>query len=385
MAKGRIKLGVDLELNKSNINTIRTELNKISKMTGTDLMKINPELNLGDAVAQLTKVKDTAHGVEKALDKAFNSSIGTIDLTRFNSELQKSGLTVQKIQKDFLSVGATGTNAFRNLSTQLLTTNMKLKESHSLLDSMAETMGNTIKWGIASSAMNSFTGGIAKAYSYVVGLDSALTDILIVTEKSREEMERFAVAANKSAQNLGTSTRDFTEAALIYYQQGDDDAIAQAKAEITLKTANVTGQSADTVSEQLTAVWNGYKVDAAEAELYIDKLAAVAATTASDLEELSTGMSKVASAANIMGVDIDQLNAQLATIVSVTRQAPESVGTALKTIYARMGDIEAGLDTETTLGLYALVPINCFKYHAACVLISTNATCSPFSVISRFV
>ena len=63
-------------------------------------------------------------------------------------------------------------------------------------------------------------------------------------------------------------------------------------------------------------------------------------------------MSKVASAASVMGVDVDQLNAQLATIVSVTRQAPESVGTALKTIYARMGDIEAGLDGETSLGNY---------------------------------
>ena len=63
-------------------------------------------------------------------------------------------------------------------------------------------------------------------------------------------------------------------------------------------------------------------------------------------------MSKVASAANVMGVDVDQLNAQLATIVSVTRQAPESVGVALKTIYARMSDIKSGLDDETTLGNY---------------------------------
>jgi TP901 family phage tail tape measure protein len=38
--------------------------------------------------------------------------------------------------------------------------------------------------------------------------------------------------------------------------------------------------------------------------------------------------------------------------VSVTREAPEAVGTALKTVYARMSDIEAGLDTETTLGEY---------------------------------
>jgi len=71
----------------------------------------------------------------------------------------------------------------------------------------------------------------------------------------------------------------------------------------------------------------------------------VAATTAADLEELSTGMSKVASAANAMGVDFDDLNAQIATIVSVTKQAPESVGTALKTIYARLGDLKVdGID-----------------------------------------
>jgi TP901 family phage tail tape measure protein len=130
-----------------------------------------------------------------------------------------------------------------------------------------------------------------------------------------------------------------------------DEEVA-ARSETTVKVANVTGQNAHAVSEQLTAVWNGYKVSANEAETYIDKLSAVAARTAADLEELSTGMSRVASAANIMGVDVDQLNAQLATIVSVTREAPESIGTALKTVYARMSDIEAGIDAETTLGEY---------------------------------
>ena len=45
-----------------------------------------------------------------------------------------------------------------------------------------------------------------------------------------------------------------------------------------------------------------------------------------------------------MGVDIDQLTAQLATIIATTRQAPETVGNALKTIYTRINDIKAGTD-----------------------------------------
>ena len=217
---------------------------------------------------------------------------------------------------------------------------------------MATTMANTVKWGITSSIFNNMSSSIQKAYGYVKNLDGSLNDIRIVTDKSAESMEKFAVQANQAAKGLGASTLDYTEASLIYYQQGLDDKETAARAETTLKAANVTGQSGQEVSEQLTAVWNGYKVSAEETELYIDKLAAVAATTASDLEELSTGMSKVASAASIMGVDIDQLNAQLATIVSVTREAPESIGTALKTVYARMSDITAGLDGETSLDEY---------------------------------
>jgi hypothetical protein len=67
-------------------------------------------------------------------------------------------------------------------------------------------------------------------------------------------MERFARTANKAAQNLGTRTRDYTDAALIYYQQGLGDAETQARTETTLKAANVTGQTGQEVSEQLTAI-----------------------------------------------------------------------------------------------------------------------------------
>jgi len=59
---------------------------------------------------------------------------------------------------------------------------------------------------------------------------------------------------------------------------------------------------------------------------------------------LATGISKVASAANNVGVNIDQLTGQIATVIATTRQAPESVGVAFRTIYARINDIKAGTD-----------------------------------------
>ena len=342
MANNQIKVGIGFQVDKTGLNELKTQLHQIQ------VDAIGPGQSINKSLQEAAK---TAKIVDSALEQAFNSNLGTLNISKFNQELKKSNLTIDQARTKLMQAGQSGQNAWNLIGTKILQTNIQLKQSNKLLDEMATSMANTVKWGITSSIFNTITQSISKAYTYTKKLDGSLNDIRIVTDKSAESMEKFARQANEAAKGLGASTLDYTEASLIYYQQGLSDADVQARTETTLKAANVTGQHADEVSEQLTAVWNGYKVSAQEAELYVDKLAAVAATTAADLEELSTGMSKVASAANSMGVDIDQLNAQLATIVSVTRQAPESVGTALKTIYARMSDLKLGGTDEDGLGL----------------------------------
>ena len=347
----RFDYTIGFKTDKSGLNQIKKSLEEIRNLTQQG---VSSSMGVDTSTAQknLQTARKEAIAVENAFRKAFNQKLNTVNIDKFNSSLSQSKTSLEQVYQSFSRVGATGQNAFRNLINQMTNSNFQLKETSSLIKEMGTTLMNTVKWNIASSAVNSISGSIQQAYGYVKNLDSSLNDIRIVTGKSADEMTNFAEKANDAAKALKKSTADYTNASLIFYQQGLGDQEVEARTEVTLKAANVTQQDTAEVSEQLTAIWNGYKVSTEEAELYIDKVAAVAATTAADLEELSKGMSKVASAANLMGVDIDQLNAQLATVVSVTRQAPESVGTAFKTIYARMGDIEAGLDEETTLGNY---------------------------------
>lgn len=348
---GDITFGVGFQVDKTGLQQVQQQLQQLqSGLKTTDIMKINNS-SLQEAIQQLTKIQSTAQDVQNAMTKAFNPKIGSLNLSKFQSELKTAGHSIESIYKDFNMAGAAGQAAFRSVATQTLTANVQLKEHNKLLLDMGKTLANSFKYTISYGVINNLTGAIQSAFQYSKALDSSLNDIRIVTDKSANDMERFAESANKAAKELGASTIDYTKASLIYYQQGLTDEDVEARTDVTLKAANVTGQSTAEVSEQLTAVWNGYKVSAEEAELYVDKLAAVAATTASDLEELSTGMSKVASAANAMGVDIDQLNGMLSTIVSVTRQAPESAGTALKTIFARMGDLELNGEDEFGVSL----------------------------------
>ena len=332
----QINVGVGFTVDKKGLQEMQSLLQQI----------VNKADELGPKASQgLKEAATTAKQLDKIMSQTFNADLGSLNVTKFTQELKNSNLTVQQIKNSLVGAGAQGENAFNRMTQSILSTKMQIKETDKFLDRLAATFGNVVRYSISSGIMNRAVGSIEKAYGYSVKLDTSLNDIRIVTDKSADQMDRFAKKANEASKALSANTLDYTNAALIYYQQGLSDEEAQARTETTIKAANVTGQTGAEVSEQLTAVWNGYKVTAEETEKYVDKLAAVAASTAADLEELSVGMSKVASAANAMGVDFDDLNAQIATIVSVTRQAPESVGTALKTIYARLGDLKVdGVD-----------------------------------------
>ena len=334
----------------------RQELDKLNKDFDTLLRKIDSQIKTQTDPKIRKELNEQYQVIEKmatVYGKAFDNKTGQINIQKLTQEMQKAEVTVQQFYNNMAKTGQIGASTYNQWANSILNANIQLKQSNQLLDRMAVTFKNTIRYGISSSIFNNFTNSIQKAYNFTKNLDTSLNDIRIVSNQSAEQMEKLAISANKAAQELGKTTLDYTKAATIYYQQGLSPKEIEARTEATLKAANVTGQSAQEVSEQLTAVWNGYQIPLEKTEEAVDKLAAVAAHSASNLEELSTGMSKVASAANLMGVDLDQLNAQMSTIISVTRQAPESVGTALRTIYARIADIKAGLDDDVSLGNYS--------------------------------
>lgn len=294
----------------------------------------------GGMTQELKNAKSAAMELQNILDKSWNSNLGTYNMTTFSQGLKASGKSLAQYKQQLSGAGAAGVTAWNQFGSSVIKANVQIKESNQLLNGMFTTMKNTVKWGLSSAVFNGLTSSLSQAYGFAQKLDSSLNDIRIVTGKSAQEMKGIAQWANTAAKNLSASTTDLTNAALIYYQQGDTEQEAQRKAEITTKVANVTDQDTATAADQMTAIWNGFQAKAEDMESYGDKMAKVAATTSSSFQELAAGMQKVAAASNTAGVSFDQLNAQMSTIVSVTREAPESVGTALKTIYARMGDLK---------------------------------------------
>jgi TP901 family phage tail tape measure protein len=119
--------------------------------------------------------------------------------------------------------------------------------------------------------------------------------------------------------------------------------------------ANVSRESAETVSNQMTAIWNNFDDGSKSLEYYADVMTALGAATASSTKEISDGLEKFAAIGESVGLSYEYATAALATITSNTRQSADVVGTALKTLFARIQGLSLGetLEDGTDLNKYS--------------------------------
>lgn len=339
-----IEYNLRTTLDASGITQLQGQLSSIN--TQLDQMSKKQLISSQEATQAQRQIKQLGD----ALSSSLNPQTGLLDLGKFKQQL--SGLSLSQLEQSMSKVGATGQIAFGNMIGQIGRMDTSFKSVSSFADKIFNTMGNTVRWGITASIFQTIQNSLYRAVDYVQELDTSLNNIRIVTSASNEDMRNFALYANEAAQAIGASTTSFTDAAQLYAQNGFNEEDYTRLAEITTKVANVTQQNTTDVSEQITALMEGYHMSIDQVEDSLGGMAVVASASAADLEELATAEQKVASTASTLGVSHEQLTAQIGTIVSVTRQAPESVGNAMRTLYARLADLQMGetLEDGTTLG-----------------------------------
>lgn len=331
------------------LSRLNTNLRNISSQTNLDTGGLRLPEQLNTASVAAIKLREN-------LQNAINVDTGRLDLSKFNHEMEKSGMSLKQYRDALVSLGPTGQAAFMDLSKAILASETPLKQTNVLVDKLWDSLKRTAGWQLSSTAIHRFIGTIQTAYNYAQDLNESLNNIRIVTGYGSDKMAEFAKNANKAAKQLSATTLDYTNASLIYYQQGLDDKAVQERSDVTVKMANVTGTAAQTVSDQLTAVWENFMKDGEHtAEWYADVMTALGAATASSTDEIAEGLEKFAAVADTVGLSYEYATAALTTITAKTRQSADIVGTALKTLFARIEGLNLGetLDDGTTLNKYS--------------------------------
>lgn len=306
-------------------------------------------------VPTLQKASTAALDLAKNLQSAVNTNTGKLDLSVFNKKLEDSGQSLRSYYNQMVQLGPAGTEAFLKVASSITQAELPLRRTNTLMNELWVTMKNTMRWQLTSSVLHGFVGSLEQAYGYSKNLDRSLNEIRIVSEKSAEDMARFAEQANKAAKALSTTTTNYTDASLIYYQQGLTDQEVLDRTETTIKMANVAGTTAETASQQLTAIWNNFYDGSQSLEHYADVMVKLGAATASSSDEISEGIEKFAAVANTVGLSYEYAASALATVTAQTRESASIVGTAFRTLFSRIQGLNQGetLDDGTTLNKYS--------------------------------
>ncbi len=304
---------------------------------------------------QATQAIQTINQVQAALTKAFNPRLGILDNKALIGSLNNIKGGINGVYQAFATGGTKGTQAFASLYGQMNKVDQGMRQVSSTADKIMNTLGNTVRWGLIASAFASVMNAAHQSAEYVKDLDRSLTNIMMVSGESRDNMNEFAKQANQVAQRLGGTTVQMTEATKVFIQQGYSLDKSSQLGEYAVHLANVSEQDSATASDEITAYMNAFKIPLEDLGNAISKWAAVANNTAVDVEELSIASQKAASVAATVGVDLDQFAGHIAAIESVTREAPENIGNGLKTIYSRIADISLGetLEDGVNLGSFA--------------------------------
>lgn len=300
-------------LNPNQVTTAFEELKKAATELGISLEGID---NADDVQILLNRIEQFNASKVEQLDRDFDGLRNSI--SELTPEAEKMGDEIQKTGDTF------------NLASQ------KAQEFASL-------KSQVLSFFTITGAIQLFRRAIDSAFETVKELDEAMTEIAVVSDFSVgdmwEQLPRFTEQANE----LGMAIKDVYGATTLYVQQGLDLDNSLKLANETLKMAAVAGMDAADATDAMTAALRGFNMELNEmsAQKVNDVYSELAAISAADTQEISTAMSKVASLAHNVNMEFETTASFLTQGIEATREAPETIGTALKTIVARFAEVKS--------------------------------------------
>ena len=171
-------------------------------------------------------------------------------------------------------------------------------------------------------------------------LDKTMTEISIVTDMSQGDLWKQVPQYTEMARQYGASISGVYKVSQLYYQQGLQTVDVMKLTSETLKMARISGLDYAEATNYMTNALRSFKMDMQDAGHIVDVYSVLAASAATNVEELAKAMSKTASSAEAVGSSFENTSAMMAVMIEATREAPENIGSAMKSIISRYGELK---------------------------------------------
>lgn len=356
------QLGTDLKnLNKSfldnqnNINSLSAYIEKNKAKMASYSVVINATENTINDLENSIKLLEQAAENPAELDSLREKLKGIkgVSLEEIPTDLEKIKEIIENLNDEELKQINEDLINIKNSSEVIPASTKKAAEGLEELSEDGKKLSDTaqqverlrnqvIEFFSIGNAVTLFKRAINSAYNSVKELDEVMTQTAVVTDFTVGDMWSQLPEYTKRANELGVAVKGAYESATLYYQQGLDTNEVVAVSTETLKMARIAGMDYADATNYMTAALRGFNMEINEtnAQRINDVYSELAAITASDTQEIATAMTKTASIASNAGMKFETTAAFLSQIIETTREAPETAGTALKTVIARFQELK---------------------------------------------
>ena len=348
-------LDTNINKNKTTMSGLKVQLDSAS----SSLEQMEESLKQLQANAN---VNDDLENLRKELAQLKNVNIDEIPSDLDEIKRIIGSLDDEQIKTIKNSLGEMGKAAddlvpsLEKTSKELEKTGQEGKELTRVGQEIENLKGQVLDFFSITNTIQIFKNAVRDAFNTIKELDAVMTETAVVTDFSIGDMWDKLPEYTEQANKLGASIKNLYAANTLYYQQGLNSQQAMSVGVETMKMARIANMDAAKATEAMTAALRGFNMEINEtsASRINDVYSELAAITASDTEQIATAMSKTASIAASANMEFETTAALLAQIIETTQEAPETAGTAMKTIIARFTEVKqlfdegmlSGEDTE---------------------------------------
>ena len=276
--------------------------------------------------------------INKLLDE--NNTLRA-DIAKLRSEIdEKKNAETTKIRQS-AAESNTKTNNLKIAAEEAKMYRTELQQVQAKEKLIGKVEGVVQRWFSIYAAVRMVGNAIRSVISTVKELDKTITEIAIVTDMTQNELWGQMKSYTDMARQYAASISGVYKVSQLYYQQGLQTADVMALTEETLKMARISGLDYAEATDYMTNAIRSFKMEMTDAQVVVDVYSSIAASSATSTSELANAMSKTASSAAAVGSSFENTTAMMAVMIEATRESAENIGSAMKSIISRYGEMKA--------------------------------------------
>lgn len=324
LTTGDESVKVEIDVDKSDL---QSKLNEACKEMQ---IPVQFKIDADEIASQIKAAVDKITDIELDLRVNTNSVKQSVDdaiKDKIEPEVDPSGIT--QLQEILRNVNSTG------------------QQTQNIFQSMGSAFDDAFRstYGVANLLQDAIYK-IGDAGREVIGtvreLNDSLVSLQMATGDDYDTVKNLMQQYNALGQELGAITTDVASGADAWLRQGKSLEQTNTLLKDSIVLSKVSGLDAEESTQYLTAAMNGYNVAVDNVMGIVDKVSKVDLESATDAGGLMEAMSRVSTMANTAGVSMDKLLGYMASVGEIMQPPSMStLGTAFKSIFARMSDIKA--------------------------------------------